>query len=168
MSERAARPTDTELLAQVAVGDLNAFEEIYRRYVATAYGLALRRLRDPGRAVEAVQELFGSLWHSARTYRRERETGARWLFALASRVLDRYETPARAAAPRREEDSEAAWQAWRVHRALEELPESDRETLARAYWSEPSRSPAGVPPATARARSALRALAEVLEDEELA
>ena len=63
---------------------------------------------------------------------------------------------------------------WRVHRALEELPEKEREVVELAYWSGLSQSEVAeylhIPLGTVktRTRSALSRLADVLEGEELA
>ena len=63
------------------------------------FGLALRRLGDRGRAEDAVQETFASIWRSAGTYRPDRGPGAPWLYAVArnaivDRARDRTEIPA--------------------------------------------------------------------------
>ena len=168
MSERATRAGDAELLERVALGDRGAFEEIYRCYARAAYGLASRRVRDPDRAVEAVQEVFISVRRSAGDYRRGRETAARWLFGLAWNVVAAH---AEAEVDRAAAAERAAWDAWRVHRALEELPEHDRDTLVATYWSEPTtRRPERLPARldTDRTRSALLALTALLEREDLA
>ena len=58
-----------------------------------------------------------------------------------------------------------------MHRALEELPETERTVVELAYWSELSQSEIagflGLPLGTVktRTRSGLRRLAEELEDE---
>src|SRR4051794_16983729 len=99
---RAARPetvADEELLARVGDGDRGAFEVLYRRYSRAVLGLALRRLGDRGRAEDAVQETFASVWRSARTYKPERGRGAPWLYAVARNAISdrgraRYEPPA--------------------------------------------------------------------------
>src|SRR5439155_12204607 len=67
-----AEPTDGDLLQRIGNGDRSAFEVLYRRYARTVLGLALRRLGDRGRAEEAVQETFTSIWRSASSYRPER------------------------------------------------------------------------------------------------
>src|SRR5690349_14321572 len=94
-----ASAPDEELLARVGVGDRGAFEILYRRYARAVLGLALRRLGDRGRAEDAVQETFASVWRSARTYTPERGRGAPWLYAVARNAISdrgrvRLETPA--------------------------------------------------------------------------
>ena len=147
------------------------------------FGLALRRLGDRGRAEDAVQETFASIWRSARSYRPERGPGAPWLYAVArnaivDRARGRYEPPAEVPdLPSDEsgpaERAEAGWVSWRVHRALEELPEREREVIALAYWSGLSQSEVAeflaIPLGTVktRTRAALARLAQILEGEEL-
>src|SRR3970282_208310 len=70
VSERET--SDEQLLIRVAGGDRPAFELLYRRYARPVLGLALRRLGDRGRAEDAVQEAFASVWRAARSYRAER------------------------------------------------------------------------------------------------
>src|SRR2546422_1031372 len=64
--------SDGELITLVGEGDPGAFELLYQRYARPVFALALRRLGDRGRAEDAVQETFASIWRSARSYRRER------------------------------------------------------------------------------------------------
>src|ERR1700761_9002310 len=93
--------SDGELIQRTGEGDGDAFEKLYRRYARPVFGLALRRLGDRGRAEEAVQETFASIWRSAGTYRPERGPGAPWLYgvarnAIVDRSRARYEPPAEA------------------------------------------------------------------------
>src|SRR6266705_1212093 len=121
--------TDGELICRA--GDRGAFEVLYRRYSRPVFGLALRRLGDRGRAEDAVQETFASVWRAARSYRPERGPGAPWLYAVArNAIIDRsrvrneppIEAPDQEARePGPPDHAEASWVAWRVHRALEEL-----------------------------------------------
>ncbi len=173
--------TDGELIQRAASGDRGAFEDLYRRYARPVFGLALRRLGDRGRAEDAVQETFASIWRSASSYRPERGPGAPWLYAVArnaivDRTRARSETPAEipdepADEPSPSERAEQSWVAWRVHRALEELPEREREVVALAYWSGLSQSEVaeylGVPLGTVktRTRAALAHLADLLEED---
>ena len=82
--------SDGELISRTADGDRGAFDVLYRRYSRPVFGLALRRLGDRGRAEDAVQETFASVWRSAGSYRPERGPGAPWLYAVArNAIIDR-------------------------------------------------------------------------------
>jgi len=172
--------SDTELLVRVAERDRVAFELLYHRYVRSVFGLALRRLRDRQGAEDAVQETFAAVWRSAASYRPERGPAAPWLYAVArNAVVDRLRTRPEPTADLPEMASEAAGPperaesaevAWRVHRALEELPAREREVVELAYWSGLSQSEVAdylnIPLGTVktRTRSALSRLAGVLEE----
>jgi RNA polymerase sigma-70 factor, ECF subfamily len=174
-------PADADLLARIGEGDESAFEILYRRYARPVLGLALRRLGDRGRAEEASQEAFVSVWRSASTYRPERGTAPAWLYAVArNAIADRgrrrqeptMEPPDEAAPDAGpDEQAEHAWLSWRVHRALEALPPRERELIALAYWGEFSQSEIAerlsIPLGTVktRTRSALARLADALEEE---
>jgi RNA polymerase sigma-70 factor, ECF subfamily len=174
-------PTDGELIQRVAGRDAGAFELLYRRYARPVFGLALRRLGDRMRAEDAVQETFAALWRSARTYRPERGPGAPWLYAVArNAIVDRarHRTDAPIEVPDAAslelgpaERAEASFVSWRVHRALEGLPQSERDVIELAYWGGLSQSEVadflGIPLGTVktRTRSGLGRLATMLEGE---
>ena len=175
------RVSDGDLIKRVGGGDRNAFEVLYRRFARPVFGLALRRLGDRGRAEDAVQETFTSVWRSASTYRPERGPGAPWLYAVARNAIvdrgrSRAELPAEppeevSLEPGPPEQAEASWLTWRVHLALQELPEHERSVLELAYWSGLSQSEVAkflnIPLGTVktRTRSALARLADLLDDE---
>jgi RNA polymerase sigma-70 factor (ECF subfamily) len=172
---------DSDLVVRIADGDVAAFDLLYRRYVRSVMGLALRRLGDRERAEDAVQETFAAIWRSAGSYRPERGPAAPWLYTIArNAIVDRLrarrvpvaEAPdAPSGEPGPGERAETAFVAWRVHRALEELPEKEREVVELAYWSGLSQSEVAeylhIPLGTVktRTRSALGHLADVLEGE---
>ena len=178
---RSGEPSDGELLQRVGDGDRSAFELLYKRYARAVLGLALRRLGDRGRAEDAVQETFASVWRSASSYKPERGPGAPWLYAVARHaIVDRFrarsDTPAEIpemvadeAGPA--ERAESSYLSWRVHRAMEQLPEKEREVLELAYWSGLSQTEVagflGIPLGTVktRTRSALSRLADELDGE---
>src|SRR3954470_12162770 len=128
--------TDGDLIQRVGEGDREAFDELYRRYSRPVLGLALRRLGDRGRAEDAVQDAFAAIWRSAASYDPARGQGGAWLYTVArNAIVDgarrRLEPPMEAPdEPSGEsgppEQAEAAWLAWRVHGALEHLPEHER------------------------------------------
>jgi RNA polymerase sigma-70 factor, ECF subfamily len=172
--------SDGELITRVGDGDRNAFETLYRRYSRPVFGLALRRLGDRGRAEDAVQETFASVWRAARSYRPERGPGAPWLYAVArNAIVDngrvRREPPVERADEGAEEETpldrtESGWVAWRVHRSLAELPPNERIVIELAYWGGRSQSEIAdeldIPLGTVktRTRTALARLADSLED----
>ena len=145
------RMTDGELIARVGEGDRGAFELLYRRYARPVFALALRRLGDRGRAEDAVQETFASVWRSARSYRLERGPGAPWLYAVArNAIIDRrrarVESPSeiprdtvcrrRAGRARRGELDRLA----HPQRARASSPSNERAVLELAYWGGLSQS----------------------------
>jgi RNA polymerase sigma-70 factor (ECF subfamily) len=174
-------PTDEDLLARVADGDRDAFGDLYKRYARAVLGLAMRRLGDRGSAEDAAQEAFASVWRAARTYRRDRGPVAPWLYAVARNAIAdrgraRVDPPAEALdtpsdEPGPDDQAEQSWLAWRVHRALEAVPESERTVLELAYWRGLSQSEIatelGIPLGTVktRTRAGLARLADELEGE---
>lgn len=181
-AEPEGRVTDGDLLQRIASGDHGAFEILYRRFVRPLYGLALRMLRDRSRAEDAVQETFAAIWRSAGSYRPERGPGAPWLYAVArNAIVDRarargeatFADPPEAVSPDPgpAERAQSGYVSWRVHRAVEDLPENEREVLELAYWGGLSQSEVArfldIPLGTVktRTRSGLVRLADLLDGE---
>ena len=174
--------TDGTLIEQIAAGERSAFEELYHRYARSVLGFALRRIGDRRRAEDSVQDVFAAVWRSASSYDRRRGPGGAWLYTIArNAIVDaqrRKPAPTMAEPPEvvstdltPDEEAEASWNAWRVHRALETLPETERSVIDLAYFSGLSQSEiAGfldVPLGTVktRTRSGLARLADALEGE---
>src|ERR687896_585553 len=176
----AVAESDSRLIERVAVGDRDAFTELYRRFARPVFALALRQLGDNGRAEDAAQETFAAVWRSARSFRPERGSGSAWLYAVARHaIIDRArqrrepvaEVPDQAsedACP--DEQVELSWLAWRVHSAVEQLPERERAVLELAYWSGLSQAEIAsyldVPLGTVktRTRTGLTRLAALLDE----
>ena len=174
--------TDAELIEHVAGGDHVAFEELHRRYARSVLGIALRRIGDRGRAEDATQDTFASIWRSASRFDPARGEASSWLYTVArNAIVDglrrRREPPVddapelAAPDPGPDETAERGWVAWRVHRALETLPEQERSVVELAYWSGLSQSEIAdylsVPLGTVktRTRAALARLADELGEE---
>jgi len=177
----ATSDTDAQLIERVAGGDRDAFAELYRRFARPVLGMAMRQLGDNGRAEDATQETFAAVWRSARSFRSDRGTGSAWLYAVARHaIIDRArqrrepvaevvpDEPAAEAGPA--DEAELSWLTWRVHAALEQLPERERVVLELAYWSGLSQSEIAsyldVPLGTVktRTRTGLARLAPLLEE----
>ncbi len=71
MEERKDIPSDTELMLKVKEGDLNAFEEIYRRYSRHVINFAYRMLNDRNSAEEVMQEVFVKVYLQSKKYKPE-------------------------------------------------------------------------------------------------
>ena len=173
--------SDGELLVAIAGGDRQAFEELHHRYARAVLGVALTRIGDRGRAEDATQETFASIWRAAATYRPELGAGAPWVYAVArntitSRGRKRLELPIEpwdeaSNEPGPDDQAEQSWRSFCVHRALQSLPERQRRLIELAYWGELSQSeiaselelPLGT--VKTRTRAALSQLAVTLEED---
>ncbi|GAA1296988.1 RNA polymerase sigma factor SigM [Pseudonocardia xinjiangensis] len=82
-------PTDAELLFAHRAGDRHAFAELAARYRSRLWGLALRTLRDPEDAADAVQETLVAAFRRAGSYRGDASVRT-WLHRiLVNSCIDR-------------------------------------------------------------------------------
>ena len=174
--------SDEALLALVSRDDDLALAELYDRYGRVAYGLALRILRDPALAEDAVQEAFLAVWRSAGRFLAERSKPSTWILTLVHRravdlvrreerrrgePLETIADPAGGSA-----DEEVALRAQRrtVQNALRQLPDEQREALELAYYGGFTQSELaerlGLPLGTIKSRmfTGLRRLRDLLAD----
>jgi RNA polymerase sigma factor (sigma-70 family) len=138
--------SDEALVALVARGEEDALAALYNRFGRTAYGLALRVVRDAELAEDVVQEAFLSLWRTAGRFVPERSRAGTWLLTLVHRRavdLVRREERRRAepieSAPEAADAAaeEAPWlrlERERVQVALASLPDAQREAIELAYY----------------------------------
>ncbi len=146
MGRGLAHLSDEALVALVARADEDALAELYDRFGRVAYGLALRIVRDPALAEDAVQEGFLTVWRSSTRFVAERAKASTWILTLIHRRavdLVRREEPRRAealdVAPQEsgQDTEEEAWlrlRRTRVQEALKRLPDKQREALELAYY----------------------------------
>ena len=143
---------DLELHRRVADGDRAAFEELYRRYSAAAYGLALRVTGQDSLAQEVVHDAFLALWRAPEAYDPARGPFRTFFLSLVHhRAVDtvRREERLRKRAERvanleprlgedvAEEVVDGAYLVVRrkeVHEALETLPPDQRKVVEMAYF----------------------------------
>ncbi len=78
--------SDEKLMARYAAGDLDAFDELFRRYDLRAYFFFLKRTDSPQRAEDLYQELFLRI-HRARGRFDPERAFAPWFFQIANHLL---------------------------------------------------------------------------------
>ena len=77
------------LLAKVALGDQEAFADLYRNTSSHLYGVAVRILREGAAAEEVLQDAFVSVWHHAGSYQAAKSQPLTWLSTIVrNRCLD--------------------------------------------------------------------------------
>ena len=185
MARELAHLSDEAVLALVARSEEAALAEIYDRFGAVAYGLALRVLRDEALAQDAVQDAFLAVWRTATSFSAERGAARTWVLTLVHRRavdLVRREERRRGdpleSTPEPASDELTDQQAWlrfereRVQAALRRLPDQQREALELAYYGGFSQSQLaerlGEPLGTIKSRmhTGLARLRELLEAED--
>src|SRR5699024_2126147 len=82
-------PTDVELLAAHAAGDPYAFDTLIRRHRDRLWAVALRTMRDPDEAADALQDAMISAFRAAGGFRAESAVTT-WLHRIVvNACLDR-------------------------------------------------------------------------------
>jgi RNA polymerase sigma-70 factor (ECF subfamily) len=144
-----------DLLLRVADGDEAAFAELYDTLSSRVFGLILRVVVDRAQSEEVLQEVFFEVWQSADAFAPNRGQGRSWVLTIAHRrAVDRVRS-AQAAGDRDvraglrdlhtpaapvDEQVEIRIESRRVARALQALPEPQREALTLAYFGGYSQS----------------------------
>ena len=132
---------------KVLAGDLEAYENIVRRWQGPLINLAWRFCRDRGRAEEMAQEAFLRAWRALNSWRRDAAFST-WLFALATNLyrselrripaesltLSQIPEPGDFRASGNTLDDRDRDHA--VRKAVFALPEKYRETLTLFYFHE--------------------------------
>ncbi len=84
-----AASSDADLIAAHAAGDPHAFAELVRRHRDRMWAVALRTLRDPEEAADALQDAFISAFRAAASFRAESQVTT-WLHRIVvNACLDR-------------------------------------------------------------------------------
>jgi RNA polymerase sigma-70 factor (ECF subfamily) len=142
-------PSPESLLAQVALGDRDAFETLYRTTSDKLFGICVRVLNERAEAEEALQEVFTSVWRKASQFEAGRAGAMSWLgmmarnksidrlrargertalgsLELAAEIADPGVTPA--------QHTEALAERARLARCLEELEPRRRSLIREAFF----------------------------------
>jgi len=166
--------TDDQVMAGVKAGSANAFGVLYDRYHERAYRIARVVCRDNGRAEEAVQETFISIWKTRTTYESKAGKVAPWVLTVARyRAIDIARRNGRDAAHQTTDDTlhtisapgdvpeqaAAHAQTRDVLSLLAQLPDAQREVITLAFYGELSHTEIAahldLPPGTVKGRMRL-------------
>lgn len=74
--------SDEELMQRVQAGDVGAFEVLYDRFSADAFGFARAICGDSDRAEEAVQDGFLAVWRARASFNPSRGSARAWLLSV--------------------------------------------------------------------------------------
>lgn len=183
-------PTDWELIERVRRHDHAAMAKLYDRYARPVYSVALRVVREPRAAEDVVQDAFLTVWQRPDAYLPERGAFGPWIMRVArNRAIDLLRRGAREQFEPDDDavgfverlvdpDPEPGDQVWsetvasRVRAAIRDLAAPQREVIELAYFSGLTQSEMAlrldIPLGTVktRVRTALRRLAEILEEAE--
>jgi len=123
-------------------GDADAVRAVYREYGRLVYAVAHKVLGDRTLAEDATQQAFVQAWKAAGTFDPSRDLGP-WLATIARRAaIDVHRREARRSAQPLDDvapahpavvtmppSAERAYDVWEVRRAIEELPDDEREVV---------------------------------------
>jgi RNA polymerase sigma-70 factor, ECF subfamily len=142
--------TDSALLSAISAGDEKAIAELYDRYSAVVYSVALRVLGDTGAAEDILQEVFMQLWRNPGLFDSSRGNLAPWLAVITrNRAIDtlRKRRPESDIAdvvlsvePDMAGDAERAITMTKVRGVLSGMPAAQRNALEMAYFEGLSHS----------------------------
>ena len=151
-----AAGTDPDLVDRIREGDDHALGELYDRHGAVMYSLARSIVSDPADAEEVVADAFLQIWRGAAQYDRDRASvGAFLAVVTRSRALDVVRARKRRGAAEgkaagwnptgltialsaSDSDPDRAFELREtsaiVRRALDALPEPQKEVILLAYF----------------------------------
>lgn len=142
--------SDEALLERLAIrADTEALSELYDRYQALMYGLAMRITNDAQLAQDAVQEAFVGVWRNAARYSAARASVRTWILSITHhRAIDlirrRRATVALPEASETVAEALTVPDVWpeiahsidvdAVRAAIAQLPDAQRQAIELAYF----------------------------------
>lgn len=173
---------DRDLIAAIADGDEEAFTDLYRRYSPVAMGLAMRVIGQRSLAEDVLQEVFVTLWRSAKGYDPGRGRVRTWLLTqIHHRAVDvvRHEEAQRRRSVSVEipsdptdvvvEDQWLGDRSRRIRSGLASLSPQHQQVLTLAYFGGRTQTQiaqeTGIPLGTVKTRTlaGMRRLREIME-----
>jgi RNA polymerase sigma factor (sigma-70 family) len=147
---RVAMVGEAELAVRFAAGEPDCVSDVYRAYGRLVYAVAYRVLGDVSLAEDATQQTFVQAWQNASRFDPGRSLGP-WLATIAARAaIDTYRRNRRHRESRNVDDldlndpalaslppsAEGIYDAWQVRRALDTLPDHDRELIRLQHYGQ--------------------------------
>jgi RNA polymerase sigma-70 factor (ECF subfamily) len=156
----------SELIERFKQGDPDAIRDVYREHAGAVHTVARSIVRDRELAADVVQQTFVKAWRAASAFEGNREL-APWLYAIARRTaIDALRSESR---PTRgghaaetdiaveSESFDRTWERFEVRRALEALPDGEREVVRLSHFMghthEVIAEQLGIPVGTVKSRS---------------
>jgi RNA polymerase sigma-70 factor (ECF subfamily) len=151
--ESRAQLSDVDLIGQASQGDPQALEVLYDRYSRVVFSFALRIVNDQQIAEELLQEVFFRAWQQGGSFRASKGTFLTWLLSITHNMaID--EVRKRKRRPQRSDSDDpdvvlaavadggpsVEDEVWlrslreRIARALDTLPNAQREAIELAYF----------------------------------
>jgi RNA polymerase sigma-70 factor (ECF subfamily) len=138
------------MVTALKAGDQSAVAQLYDRYSAVVYAVALRVLGDTGAAEDVLQEVFLQLWRNPGAFDAARGSLAPWLAVIArNRAIDflrkrkpetNLEDVIISVAPDLARDADRARAAEKVRGVIGAMPPPQRSALEMAYFEGMSHS----------------------------
>ena len=147
--QRPPAVVQQELLAKVALGDQQAFSQLYDIVAPRVFGLIKRLLRDHAQSEEVTQEVFLEIWQTATRFDPNKGGATTWILTMANRrAIDRV----RSSQSSRDRDTrvgirdhkvdydnvsetiEIRLEHERVEKAMTRLTELQRQAVSLAYY----------------------------------
>lgn len=148
--ERQGISPDLTTVTAMKSGDQSALAELYDRYSAVVYAVALRVLGDTGAAEDILQEVFLQLWRNPSAFDAARGSLGPWLAVISrNRAIDSLrkrkpetdiEDVILSVAPDLAADADRSRTAQKVRDVLVTMPSPQRSALEMAYFEGMSHS----------------------------
>lgn len=180
-----AAAIDAALMARVRFRDQQALTELYERHGRMIYAIAMKFLRDAGKAEDLTHDVFLVIWEQPERYRPEVGAFAPWFYRVArNRSIDVIRRGRRESQPGDQnlfemmlpdgdpdpsEQADVRIESQRARWALSQLPQNQRVVIELAYFAGMTQREMalhlGEPLGTikTRVRTGLRRLRDILE-----
>ncbi len=184
-AQKREEMTDEELMALIVdQKDQRAFAELTTRYRRKLFATCYRMLGNPEEAEDAVQESFLKLWNYAASWDRKKAKLSTWLYTVTTNTCRDILRKRRAILVEHDDNRisdddegpdvvEAKQRARIIKKAIQELPDRQRQALVLSYYQGMSHkeigdimdsTPKSIEGLVARARNDLKERLSALEE----